>query len=408
MEIKILGPVRVVNGPDRLEPYREAAALAVLAYVATHPQPVSADELTAALWPLDGDLTIEDGGPRRKTVLNVVSRARAQLGKDEDGQQLLVHETGGYRLASAVTTDWGRFERLTGVASSQAQAGARVFYRRALELVEGAPFGPALSNEFFEWVSSEHLDLMLIARVVDAADELARLALAAADFDMVVWAVEKGLSLDPAREQLYQLWMHALGLSGRGDRVNEIYRRLCSMLQRRIDPAQSPTPASETIWRSYVARGVPSGGAVHREDRSWVERRRGRRILTFGHWHPREGLTRRTYFALLRLRTCHLNLKILRAHELPVRTCALCQLRQSRAPGFVRPRCCSRRAFWAVVEDVISSGVTRRNPRQPPPPCRLSRGPRLAGALDEDMSTTTTWRSCSWRAFSWPLEITAL
>ena len=141
-----------------------------------------------------------------------------------------------------------------------------MFYRRALELVEGAPFGPAVSNEFFEWVSSEHLDLMLIARVVDAADELARLALNAADFDTVIWAVEKGLSLDPAREQLYQLWMHALGRSGRGDRVTEIYRRLCSMLQRRIDPAQSPTPESETIWRSYAAGGVASGSSTHRED----------------------------------------------------------------------------------------------------------------------------------------------
>ena len=259
VEIKVLGPVSVVNGGEPSEPYRQAGASAVLAYLATHSRPVSSEDLTAALWPVDDDFAAQDVGSRRKTLLNVVSRARGLLGKDEDGRQLLLYGNGCYLLAGAVSTDWRRFEGLIALASNQGPAEARGSYRRALEMVDGPPFGAAVSNEFFEWVCSEHLDLIIVAQVVDAADELAELSLAAQDFDTAIWAVEKGLSLDPAREQLYQHWMHALGRSGRTDHVSEIYRRLCSMLQKRIDPAQAPTPESEAIWRRYAVEEASRG-----------------------------------------------------------------------------------------------------------------------------------------------------
>lgn len=55
---------------------------------------------------------------------------------------------------------------------------------------------------------------------------------------------------------------------------------------------------------------------------------------------------------------------------------------------------------------VISSGVTDVIHADLRLLCRLSRDSRLAGAFYEDMSTT--WRSCSRRTFSWPLELSAL
>src|ERR1700722_9730249 len=68
VEIKVLGPVKVVNGAEPGEPYRQAGASSVLAYLATHSRPVSSEDLTAALWPVDDDFAPRDNGSRRKTL----------------------------------------------------------------------------------------------------------------------------------------------------------------------------------------------------------------------------------------------------------------------------------------------------------------------------------------------------
>jgi DNA-binding SARP family transcriptional activator len=256
-EICILGPVDVRGGDSgALGPSRRTAALAVLAYVAAHERPVSADELASALWPLD---TSKDnlGGPQRKTVMNVISRARALVGYGPGGRERLAHSAQGYQLTSDVTCDWSRFGKLVSMARSQAPPEAALLLRAALELVRGEPFSGFLSSQFFEWVASEHLDLAISAKVVDAAEELGQLYLNAGDLDAVTWAVGKGLQLDPAREELFRLWMHALGQAGRPANVDEVYRRLRLILQRRIHPLQEPQPESREVWRTYTAAEVP-------------------------------------------------------------------------------------------------------------------------------------------------------
>ena len=125
--------------------------------------------------------------------------------------------------------------------------------RRALELVRGEPFRGALSSQFFEWVASEHLDLTLSAKAVDVSENLGELALQADDFDTVIWAVEKGLELEPTREEMFRLWMHAYGRTGRPAKVDDVYRRLVHLLRQRIHPLQEPQPESRQVWRTYTA-----------------------------------------------------------------------------------------------------------------------------------------------------------
>ena len=72
------------------------------------------------------------------------------------------------------------------------------------------------------------------------------------DWDTVRWAVDKGLALDPAREELFQALMHAEGRSGKPARVHEVYGQLCMMLQREVDVLQTPSDKSEEIWKSYT------------------------------------------------------------------------------------------------------------------------------------------------------------
>jgi DNA-binding SARP family transcriptional activator len=258
VEICILGPVDVVAGDlSVLEPSRRMAALGLLTYLAAHQRPVSADELASSLWPLDARRD-NVGGPQRKTVMNLISRARRVLGYGAGGKVRLVYSPQGYRLSDDVTSDWARFEKYVTNAHRQDPPQAMLSLRRALELVRGEPFRGALSSQFFEWVASEHLDLTLSAKAVDVSENLGELALQADDFDTVIWAVEKGLELEPTREELFRLWMHAYGRTGRPAKVDDVYRRLIRLLRQRIHPLQEPQPESRQVWRTYTAAAESS------------------------------------------------------------------------------------------------------------------------------------------------------
>ncbi len=252
VEICVLGPVDISGGEmGTLEPSRQTAVLALLTYLATHRRPLRADELSSVLWPLDAS---KDGmgGPQRKTVMNLISRARGVLGYGASGTERLAYSPQGYRLAEEVTSDWERFDRVVAIARQQPPLEAVDSLRAALELVRGEPFGGALSSQFFEWVASEHLDLTITAQVVDAAQDLGQYALDARDFDTVIWAVEKGLQLEPTREELSRLWMHALGRTGRPAKVDDVYRRLKVVLRHRLSALHEPQPETRAVWRSYT------------------------------------------------------------------------------------------------------------------------------------------------------------
>ncbi|MGC8626245.1 MAG: BTAD domain-containing putative transcriptional regulator [Acidimicrobiales bacterium] len=252
VEISILGPVDLTGGNmGALELSRRVPALAAIAYIASHDRPVTADELGSALWPLD--LNKEDlGGPQRKTIMNVISRARALLGYGPGGQERLAYTPQGYRLTPDVTCDWTRFRCLSRLALSQGAAEARACLHQALELVRGEPFSGVLSSHFFEWVSSELIDLTISAKVADTAEQLGRMALDASDYEEAIWAADKGLQLDPAREELFRTWMHALGRSGQPGGVDKMYQRLRLVLRRKLHPLCEPQAQSRAVWRLYT------------------------------------------------------------------------------------------------------------------------------------------------------------
>jgi len=255
-EISVLGPVDLIGGdPSSLEPSRRTPALAVIAYLAAHPRAVSAEELGSNLWPL-GASRDDLGAPQRKTVMNVVSRARALLGYGRGGRERILHSAMGYSLADDVTCDLDRFEKMVAIANRQGQHDALAGYRRALELVRGQPFGGVISSQFFEWVASEQLDFTVQAKVVDVAQRLAELATEEDDFETVRWAVEKGLLLEPTREELFRLWMHALGREGRAGMVDDVYRRLKFVLRQKLSPLAEPREETRAVWLHYTSPEV--------------------------------------------------------------------------------------------------------------------------------------------------------
>jgi DNA-binding SARP family transcriptional activator len=195
------------------------------------------------------------GGGAPATVNNVVSHAKRILGRGANGEDLLFATPEGYRFADGVTCDWARFLKLAAVADGE-DARTRIgTWRSALRLVRGVPLVGNYPGKYFEWFGSERLDDKIKTSVIDVASALAKAALDVEDWDTVKWAVEKGLELDPAREELFQALMHAEGRSGKPARVQEVYGQLCLMLQKEVDLLQSPSDESEEIWRSYTAEG---------------------------------------------------------------------------------------------------------------------------------------------------------
>ena len=255
-EIAVLGNLAVVGGPgpEAVEAKRRRPGLAVLAYLATHRQPVPSQDLERALWPLDATKP-NLGGVSRATVTNVVGHARRMIGRGPDGEELLFFTPEGYRFAEGVTSDWARFQHLAAAAAKCDDPKDRVeTWAAALGLVDAAPFARSFPGKYFEWVGSERLIDQMTARIVDIAYALATAALDAEDWDLVRWAVDRGLALAPAREELFQALMHAEGRAGKPDRVQEVYGQLCAMLQREIDVLQTPTDTSEAIRDTYTTQ----------------------------------------------------------------------------------------------------------------------------------------------------------
>jgi DNA-binding SARP family transcriptional activator len=254
VEISVLGSLEIAGGAglDAVESKRRRPALAMLAYMATHRHPVTHQDLARALWPLD-TAKANLGGGAPSTVHNVVNHAKSILGRGPNGEELLICTSGGYEFTDGVTSAWARFLKMAAVADGEDALTRMGTWASALQLVRGVPLAGNYPGKYFEWFGSERLDDKIKTTVIDIAAKLAAAALEVEEWDTVKWAVDKGLELDPAREELFQILMHAEGRSGKPARVDQVYGQLCLMLQKQVDVLQTPSDESEEIWKSYTA-----------------------------------------------------------------------------------------------------------------------------------------------------------
>ena len=239
-------------------------ALALLAYLVSHHQPVSRELIRETLWGSSGAAS-GAGVVSPKTVSNTATRARQALGDDPGRPMLLTVSDRGYELSAAVTSDWQRFQILSAQARA-AKSGpeAAELFGQALALVRGARSRGNATDSSILALSAEQVDYFIAARVVDVAEELAELAVGHSDWQLASDAAQKGMRLDPTREALYRAWMHALGRSGRSDRVPQVYQKLVTELRTHYDDAMTPADDTETVYRSYARRAGASPPARHR------------------------------------------------------------------------------------------------------------------------------------------------
>lgn len=211
--IRVLGPVELLvpEEPEGDARTRRAHAAEVVAYLATHPQGATTEQLAY------------DFGVQERVVHNYISAARQWVGADPGTGASFIPvstktEAGrkrgmGVYQAVGVLSDEDLFRRLRVRAQARGAEGMGDLVA-ALSLVKGRPFDQ-LRKRGYGWLAEVPLDHQLTAAVVDVAHLVATNSLANGDHETVIWAAETAIQAAPAEEKP-KLDL-AAGLAARGD-----------------------------------------------------------------------------------------------------------------------------------------------------------------------------------------------
>jgi nucleoid-associated protein YgaU/DNA-binding SARP family transcriptional activator len=235
--LRVLGEVEAARidpaREQRLTPDRQKS-LEALVYLALRESPVDREDLEITLFPTGANAT--------KTFHNTVSAARRAV-----GDALFPPATGGrYELSHRVVTDYALFCELVSQADDTDDATqAAALLHEALGLVRGEPFTGVGRN--YSWVSSHRG--MIVAQVIDAAEQLAEIHLADSDWRAAEWAARQGLLAFPCDERMYRLLMRTAAAAGNIPGVERAFRELCTAV---ADPDDGVEP-EDTVHPDTVA-----------------------------------------------------------------------------------------------------------------------------------------------------------
>lgn len=234
VEVSVLGDVQVIGATESFRQRRRLTEL--VAYLAMHPEGATSEAFATALWP-----------ERRvpvQTVANRLSEARRALGLASDGRARL-RKVGRRHLIAECVTDWDRFRALSSPDLEP------VFWRNALALVRGRPFG---GLERGEWTHLEGFAAGVEAAVVTVACRAGEQALAANDAGLAHWAALQGLLASPWDERLYRLLMRAADALGNRGGVDAALRKLAMALEIEGDPLLGVHPETSELYRRLTYR----------------------------------------------------------------------------------------------------------------------------------------------------------
>jgi len=176
----------------------------------------------------------------------IIIAARKRLGPAVDGAPRITYARRGggrHHLHPEIGMDWTRFQAL--VAS-----GGRDNLRAALALVRGKPFDGA----YFWWLDELVIDRAR-ADVVDAAEQLAELELAADHHGAAAEECRQGMLADPGNERLCRVMMRARHAAGDTAGTHRAFNALLEEL-RDLDPLADPHPQTLTTYRELTRTGT--------------------------------------------------------------------------------------------------------------------------------------------------------
>lgn len=196
--ICILGPPEVVGAG----PLTSSKSIDVVTYLAFNRQGVTADQLSAWIWP-------PSQCPTPKAVANVLSRTRKALGDDSNGEPLLSRAGTDriYKLSALVTTDYDFFS-----AKTKAAAKAREQEQSMLELellteaiayIRGVPFSGG-GPYGFSWADQQVRSLVEF-KLDEAIHRATELAIELGETEKARTFIDLGLRLLPGCEACFAL-----------------------------------------------------------------------------------------------------------------------------------------------------------------------------------------------------------
>jgi DNA-binding SARP family transcriptional activator len=224
-----------------------------VAYLALHAgDEVTSDRLRTRV------LGSSDADAASKTLFNIAAAARRAMGTDTAGMTLFPAgtRTGLYRVSEAVSVDVHRAAVLAaqGSAAEDPEVAMGIL-RSALELVEGEPLANALSG--YGWWEAEGHGARIAAVLVNAACDLAALAVQAERYELARWGLAQARMVDPYSEALSRVAMQVAAAAGDADRLRQEWRE-CQRRIDELDPGSAPSQRTERLYRE-LARGVLVG-----------------------------------------------------------------------------------------------------------------------------------------------------
>jgi len=207
---------------------------------------VTTEAVEAALWPA--------GANSRRTFNNTITDARRSLGQTPDGARYLPSASDGrYRISERVKTDfelfWATVEQAENTDDATVAAG---LLAQALSLVRGEPFtGVGLD---YAWTAPTRTAVQ--TAVIDVADELGEILLAAGDLRGAERAARAGLTAAPGEERLYRLLMRAAAASGSRPMIDRIWRELRDVLadpDHGIEPEGTISPETIQLFNELTS-----------------------------------------------------------------------------------------------------------------------------------------------------------
>jgi DNA-binding SARP family transcriptional activator len=243
LRIGVLGAFTINGQPGALLP---AQSQLVLALALNAPSGLSNQQLC---YLLGAD---PDRPKPSDSLRQLIVRTRRQLGRAPDRREWIEHLGGGqYALHPDARFDWREFDALTteGMRARDAQR-----LREALSLIRGRPF----TGCYYWWLDLATTEAVR-AQIVDAADVLAALELAAGNPAAAARAARIGLSGDAAAEQLWRALMRAEHAAGNLTGVREAWNRCLDAIAE-IASDGEPHPGTAALYRELLG-GAPAGPA---------------------------------------------------------------------------------------------------------------------------------------------------
>jgi DNA-binding SARP family transcriptional activator len=241
LQVKVIGELEILGPSEQLLPKQAELLLALVLHA---PAGVSISGLCTLLGS-DAD------HPRpADSIRQLITRTRKRLGQAPDGEEYIIHLGSGiYIPHGQLSLDWTNF---TALAVRGRSERSRERLRTAMALVRGEPFAGC-----YHWWIDVGLVETIRAEIIDTAELLAQLEMAAGDPRAAAYAARAGLTAEPAAEQLWRAVMRAEYEVGNPEGVASAWTGCLDAITA-IAPDGEPHPDTQQLFRQLSTRAPMS------------------------------------------------------------------------------------------------------------------------------------------------------